>query len=323
MVSNWIRTPLDSAWNYSLYDDAKSPPRENRATYLFMRKEYDPSGNLVRITKLDPDGETLYDRRVVVEGGKRVQDEEYFAESGSRVVHLYSRSGDEEREEILYDGELDSSALRQWDSSGRLRSEKKYDLDGNLVDLSEWDEKGRLVRSMAGSLEQSYEYGEADEPLRVVTKDEIGEIVEEARLEGGVVIGGVIYEDGEEIGRKKIERSGDSVTMTETRHGEVSAVRSETVDPAGRLTHLIESITRDDNSILDTELSQTWLSSGKIGRRNMVRRLRGSAGGNIIPLANGFRETEWDDSGRPVAILVASYKDEELEDDSLYVVTYE
>jgi YD repeat-containing protein len=315
------RTPLADPQGFSLRGDGPHPREAGAAEYLYHEREVDDAGHEALFVRHAPGKDVLYRKATRWEAGRRVGEEEYFAETGATVIHEILRTGDEETERVLFDGELDSTIVRTFRPDGTLSVEKVLDASGELTSLTEHDGAGRVVHQTDPRSEQLFRYDPSGEIAEVVTIADGERTVESTVFESGVPVGAIVTRDGQEIGRRTIAREPRRRVEEETRAGRVVLRRVEDLDAAGRTLSLEESSERGDGSLVETRRAQEWSDDGRLLASTVEAWIRVPGAGRM-KAAFGRREMTYDGEGRIAELLLQDTRDEELEDDSYYRFEY-
>jgi YD repeat-containing protein len=321
------RTPLPDPFHYSLFGDKPHPKEAKAADYLFRDAVYDAEGRLLSLCKHAEDDAIDYRQKMRYQGGRLVEEREEFVEVGSVVTRAHEYDGTMETVRILFDGELDEIVVREHRIDGSPASERSEDSSGGLRSLTEWDAAGRVVHSESIGGVQHSTYDDAGNLVELVVEKDGIETIEKTCAPHGNVEEVEIWESGELVGKRALERGGGKATITETRGDEVISVRTEEYDGDGRLVHVEDSTTHAGGYMVRTIGSFTIDGHGKVKREDISSQQLPVKGGlSIGPnvLSAGFREMNFGANGRISEVLLAGFgnRDPELEDDSYYRFEY-
>jgi YD repeat-containing protein len=315
------RTPLADPPSYALHGGGRHPREAGGTEHLCVEREIDDAGHETLVVRHAPGGDVLYRKTTRWDGGRRVGEEEFFAETGATVTHEIVRDGGTETERVLFDGELDSSIERTFLPDGTLSSERELDASGSVARLTERDDAGRVVRQADLRSEQRFTYDPSGEIAELVSSENGEETVESTVFEAGVPTATVIRRGGNEIGRRTVTREGRRRIEEETRGGRVVLLRVEELDEAGRPLSLEEKALRGDGTLLESRRSQQWSADGRMLRATVEAWLT-VPGDRRVLTATGRREMTYDGEGRLAEMLLDEARDEELEDNSYYRFEY-
>lgn len=281
------RVPLSDAWSASILGD-KPRPRfgaEDERPYLAI--EYDPSGRELSWTRYEEKGGVRESRETHYGAdGKPASVKEFFGETGSDVMHLFSREaspdgGVRESERVLYSGELDAVIERSFSPEGKLLMERRLDPEGEELESQAFDEEGQ-------PLAQGDEEVTEDEGLKTEEREVDGALVEETRNRAGEIVSSVLSQK-DAAGR--IVRMEASALSRGVRHVEKTSFsyQGDSKKP----------------SLMRVERWQSW-------DPNLPPR----------PLKAGFRMAVYDEKERATELLLAEFSEGDFESDSYYRIDY-
>jgi hypothetical protein len=318
-----FRTPLDDPFHYSLFGEKEHPPRESAGEYLYKERVHDAEGRLLSAKEFSPGGEVSHSRALKYGGGLLVEEREEYADAGSVVTRAHAHGPGRETIRVMFDGELDEVMERETRRNGSVASERSTDASGELRILMEYDEGGRVVHSEAMGVTQRCVYNEAGNLVELRIEKDGEETMEKTRVGSQGIEEVEIFESGELVGKRVIEREPGKVRMTETRGDSVIATRVEESDAEGRLVRVDDMSERFPGRVDKTSWKCTYHEDGRPKREDVSGESM-ALHAYTAPPFSGFREMKYDAAGRLSEVLLCGFgnRDADLEDDSYYRFEY-
>lgn len=318
-----FRTPLDDPFHYSLFGGEEYPPRESAGEYLYKERVHDAEGRLLSARDFSPGGEVSHTRTLRYRSGLLAEEREEFADAGSVVTREHAHEAGRDTIRVMFDGEFDEIIEREFREDGSVISDRSTDAAGGLRILMEYDAGGRVIHSEALGVVQRCVYDGSGNLTELRIEKDGEETVEKTRVGPAGTEEVEIFESGELVGRRVMEREPGKVRMTETRGDRVLATRVEESDAEGRLVRVDDMSERSMGRVDKASWQCAYHDDGR-PKREEVSGESMALHAYAAPPFSGFRETKYDGAGRLSKVLLCGFgnRDAELEDDSYYRFEY-